>query len=112
MDHNKLENSLRDGNARPPYSRNRYAGMLLRHLFSGQEITVRTGHGTMDWFQIGKGVHQCCILSLCLFNLYVKYIGPNAGLVEAPAGIKIPGEISITSDRQMTLPLWQKARRN
>ena len=74
VDHNKLENSLRDGNARPPYSRNRYAGMLLRHLFSGQEITVRTGHGTMDWFQIGKGVHQCYIFSLCLFNLYAEYI--------------------------------------
>ena len=112
MDHNKLENSSRDGNARPPYWRNRYAGMLLRHLFSGQEITVRIGHGRMGWFQIGKGVHQGCILSPCLFNSYVKYIVPNAGLVEAQPGIKIAVEISITSDMQMTSPLWQKAKRN
>ena len=62
---------------------------LLRNLYAGQEATVRTGHGTMDWFQIGKGVHQGCILSLCLFNLYAKYIMRNAGLEEAQAGIKI-----------------------
>ena len=62
---------------------------LLRNLYSGQEATVRTGHGTMDWFQIGKGVHQVCILSPCLFNLYAEYIMRNSGLEEAQAGIKI-----------------------
>ena len=62
---------------------------LLRNLFVGQEATVRTGHGTMDWFQIGKGVHQSCILSPCLFNFYAEYIMRNAGLDEAQAGIKI-----------------------
>ena len=73
---------------------------------------VRTGHGTSDWFQIGKGVHQDCILLLCLFNLYAEYIMRNAGLEEAQAGITLPGEISITSDMQMTPPLWQKAKKN
>ena len=62
---------------------------LLRNLYAGQEATVRTGHGTTDWFQIRKGVHQGCILSPCLFNLYVEYIMRNAGLEEAQAGIKI-----------------------
>ena len=61
---------------------------LLRNLYSGQEATVRTGHGTTDWFQIGKGVHQGCILSPCLFNLYAEYTMQNAGLDEAQAGIK------------------------
>src|SRR5574341_751027 len=74
---------------------------LLRNLYAGQEATARTGHGTTDWFQIGKGVRQGCILSLCLFNLYAEYIMRNAGLEEAQAGIKIVGEISITSDMQM-----------
>ena len=64
---------------------------LLRNLYAGQEATVRTGHGTMDWFQIGKGIHQGCILSPCLVNLYAEYITRNAGLEEAQAGIKIPG---------------------
>ena len=64
---------------------------LLRNLYAGQEATVRTGHGTTDWFQIGKGVHQGCILSSCLFNLYAEYIMRNAGLCEAQAGIKIAG---------------------
>ena len=62
---------------------------LLRNLYAGQEGTVRTGHGTTDWFQIGKGVHQGCILSPCLFNLYAEYIMKNAGLEETQAGIKI-----------------------
>ena len=62
---------------------------LLRNLYAGQEATVRTGHGTTDWFQIGKGVHQGCIQSPCLFNLYAEYIMRNAGLDEAQAGIKI-----------------------
>ena len=64
---------------------------LLRHLYAGQEETVRTGHGTTDWFQIGKGVCQGCILSPCLFNLYAEYTMRNAGLDEAQAGIKIAG---------------------
>ena len=80
VDHNKLENSERDGNTRPPD---------LRNLYAGQEATVRTGHETTDWFQIGKGVRQGCILSPCLFNLYAEYIMRNAGLDEAKAGIKI-----------------------
>ena len=64
---------------------------LLRNLHAGQEATVRTGHGTTDWFQVGKGVHQGCILSPCLFNLYAEYIIRNVGLDEAQAGIKISG---------------------
>ena len=63
---------------------------LLRNLYAGQEATVRIGHGTTDWFQIKKGIHQGCILSPCLFNLYAEYIMQNAGLDEAQAGIKIP----------------------
>ena len=81
---------------------------LLRNQYVGQEATVRTGHGTTDWFQIGKGVRQGSILSPCLFNLYAEYVMRNAGLEEA----RLPGEISITSDMQMTPPLWQKVKRN
>ena len=85
----------------------------MRNLYAGQEATVRTGHGTTDWFQIGEGVCQGCILSPYLFNLYEEYIMRDAGLEEAQAGIKIAGgEISITSDMQMTPPLWQKVKRN
>ena len=64
---------------------------LLRNLYAGQKATVRTGHGTTDWFQIGKGIHQACILSPCLFNFYAEYIMRNAGLDEAQARIKISG---------------------
>ena len=64
---------------------------LLRNQYTGQEAAVRTGHATMDWFKIGEGVHQGCILSSCLFNLYAEYIMKNSGLDEAQAGIKIPG---------------------
>ena len=84
VDHNKLENSERDGNIR-------HLTCLLRNLYAGQEATVRSGHGTTDWFQIGKGVPQGCILSPCLFNFYAEYIMRNAGLDEAQAGIKIGG---------------------
>ena len=66
-----------------------YLTCLLRNLYAGQEATVRTGHGTTDWFQIGKGVYQGCILSPCLFNLYVEYFMQNVGLDEAQTGIKI-----------------------
>ena len=89
-----------------------YITCLLRNLYTGQEATIGTGHGTTDWFQIGKGVHQAYILSPCLFNLYAEYIMWNARLDEAQAGIKIAGEISITSDTQVTPPLWQKVKRN
>ena len=85
---------------------------LLRNLYAGQEATVRTRHGKTDWFQIGKGVHQGCILSPCLFNLYAKYIMRNTGLNEAQSGIKIAGKISVTSDTQMTPPPWQTVKRN
>ena len=77
-------------------------------MFAGQEATVRTGHGTTDWLQIGKGVRQGCILSPCLFNFYAEYIMRNTGLEEAQAGIKIAGEISITSDMQMKPPYGRK----
>ena len=85
---------------------------LLRSLYADQEATVRTGHGRTDCFQIGKGVHQACILSLCLFNLHTEYNMRNAGLEEAQAGIKVAGEISITSDMQITPPSWQKVKKN
>ena len=79
-----MENSERDGNIR-------HLTCLLRNLYAGQEAAVRTGHGTTDWFQIGKGVHQGCILSPCLFNLYAEYIMQDAGLNEAESAIKISG---------------------
>ena len=89
---------------------------FLRNLYAGQEATVRTGHGTADWFQIGKGVHQGCILSPSLFNLDAEHIMRNAGLDEAQAGIKLEsrfsGKIPITSDMQVTPPLWQKVKKN
>ena len=83
---------------------------LLRNRYAGQEATARTGHGTIDWFQIGKGVHQGCILSPCLFNLDAEYLMRNAGLDEAQAESRLLGEISITSDMQVTPTLWQKEK--
>ena len=106
VDHNKLWKILQEMGISD------HLTCLLRNLYAGQGATVRTGHGTTDWFQIGKGVRQGCILSPCLFNFYAEYIMKNAGLEEAQAGIKIGGEISITSDMQMTPPLWQKVKRN
>ena len=85
MDHNKLWKILKE--TRIPD----HLMCLLRNLYAGQEATVRTEHGTTDWFQIGKGVCQGCILSTCLFNLYAEYIMRNAGLEEAQAGINIAG---------------------
>ena len=84
MDYNKLENSSRDENTRPPY-------LPPENLYASQEATFRTGHGTTDCFQIGKGVCQGCTLSPCLFNFYAEYIIWNTGLNEAQAGIKIAG---------------------
>ena len=85
---------------------------LLRNLYARQEATVRTRHGTTDCFQIGKGVWQGCILSPCFFNLYAEYIMRNTGLMKHTLKSRLPGEISITSDMQMTAPLWQKVKRN
>ena len=85
---------------------------LLRNLYAGQEATVRTRHGTMYWFQIGKGVRQGCILLPCLFNFYAEYIMWNARLDEAKLESRLLGELSITSYMQMTPPLWQKAKKN
>ena len=87
----------------------------MRNLYADQKATVRTGHGTTNWFQIGKGVHQGCILSPCLFNLYIEYIMRNAGLDEAQARIKIArrniNNLTYT-DMQITQPLWQKVKKN
>ena len=84
MDHNKVENSSRDENTKPPF-------LHPEKPDADQEATVRTGHGTTDWFQIGKGVRQGCILSPCLFSFYTEYIMRNTGLEEAQAGIKTAG---------------------
>ena len=100
VDHNKLRKILKEMGIPD------HLICLLRNLYAGQEATVRTGHGTTDWFQVGKGVRQGCLLSPCLFNLYAEYIMRNAGLEETQAGIKILGEMSITSDMQITPPLW------
>ena len=85
VDHNKLWKILQEMGIPD------HLTYLLRNLYAGQEATVRTGHGTTDWFQIGKGVRQGCILSPCLFRLYAEYIMRNSGLDEPPAGIKIAG---------------------
>ena len=101
-----VKNSSTDGNISD------HLTCLLRNLYEGQEATVRTGHGTTDWFKIEKGVCPGYILSLWLFNFCAEYIMWNARLDESQAGIKIAREISITSDMQMTPPLWQKVKRN
>ena len=85
MDHNKLWKILKDMGIPD------HLICLLRNLYAGQEATVRSGHGTTDWFQVGERVHQGCILAPCLFNLYAEYIMRNAGLEAAQAGIKIAG---------------------
>ena len=85
VDHNKMWKTLQEIGIPENLT------CLLRNLYAGQEATVRTGHGTTDWFQIGKGIHQGCISSPCLFNFYAEYIMRNAGLEEAQAGIKIAG---------------------
>ena len=97
-----VENYERDGNTRPP-------NCLLRNLYAGQEATVTAGHGTTDWFQIGKGVCQGCILSPCLFNLYAEPIMRNAGLDEAQAGIQIARR-NIKNLKYADDTLWQKVK--
>ena len=101
VDHNKLRKILQEVGILG------HLTCLLWNVYAGQEATVRTGHGTTDWFQIGKGIYQGCILSPCLFNLYAEYIMRNAGLEEAQAGIKVAGR-----NMQMTPPLWQKVKKN
>ena len=99
MDHNKLWKILKEMGIPD------HLTSLQRNLYAGQEATVRTGHGTTDCFQIGKGVRQSCILSPCLFSLYAEYIMRNAGLEETQAGIKTARRNIKTSDMQMTSPL-------
>ena len=106
VDHNKLWKILQEMGIPD------HLACLLRNLDAGQEETVRTGYGTTDWFQIGKGIHQGCILSPCLFNLYADYIMRNLGWKKHKLDSRLPGETAITSDMQMTPPLWQKVKRN
>ena len=106
VDHNKLWKILKEMGIPD------HLTCVLRNLYASQEATVRTGHGTTHWFQTGKGVRQGCILSPCLFNLDAEYIMRNAGLEKHKPESRMPGEISITSDMQMTPPLWQKVKRN
>ena len=103
VDHNKLWKILKEMGIPD------HLTCHLRNLYAGQEATVRTGHGTTDWFQIGKGVRQGCILSPCLFNVYAEYIMRNAGLDEAQAGIKRNiNNLRYADDT----PLWQKVKGN
>ena len=106
MDHNKLWKILKEMGILD------HLTYLLRNLYAGQEATIKTGHGTKNWFQIRKGVCQVCVFLPCLFNLYAKYIMRNTGLEEAQAGIRLLGEISITTDSQLIPPLSQKAKKN
>ena len=106
VDHNKLWKILKEMGILDHLTR------FLRNLHAGQQTTVRTRHGKTDWFQIGKGVCQSCILSPCLFNFYAEYIIRNAGLDEAQAGIKIAGR-NINNLRNVdNTTLWQKVKRN
>ena len=106
VDHNKLWKILKEMGISD------YLTCLLRNLYTGQEATVRILHGTTDWFQIGKRVRQGYILSPCLFNVYAEHIMRNAGWNKHKLESRLPREISITSDMQMTPPLWQKVKKN
>ena len=106
MDHNKLWKILKEMGTPD------HLTCLLRNLYAGQEAIVRTGHGTTEWFQIGKEVRQGYILSPCLFNLYAEYIMRNAGLGEAQAGIKIAGGNINNLRYADDSTLWQKVKRN
>ena len=105
VDHNKLWKILKEMGIPD------HLTYLLRNLYAGQEATVRTEHGT-DWFQIGKGVRQGCISSPCLFNFYAEYVMRTLGWMKHKLESRLQGELSITSDMQMTPPLWQKVKRN
>ena len=104
VDHNKLWKILKEMGIPD------HLTCLLRNLYAGQETTVRTGHGTADWFQIRKGVSQDCILSPCWFNFYASW--ETLGWRKHKLESRLLGEISITSDMQMTPPLWQKMKKN
>ena len=106
MDHNDLWKILKEMGIPD------HLTCLLRNLYAGQEATVRTGHGTTDWVQIGNGVGQGFILSPCLFNFYAEYIMRNAGLEEAQAGIKIAGRNINNLKYADCTTLWQKVKRN
>ena len=106
VDHNKLWKVLKETGTPD------HLTCLLRNLYAGQEAAVRTGHGTTDWFQIGKGVRQVSVLSPCLFNLYAEYIMRNAGLEEAQARIKIAGGNINNLRYADDTTLWQKVKRN
>ena len=106
VDHNKLWKILQEMGIPD------HLTCLLRNLYAGQEATVRTEHATTDWFQIGKGVHQGCILSPCLLNFNAEYIMRKLGWRKHKLESRLPGEISITLDVQMTPPLWQKVKKN
>ena len=106
VDHNKLWKILQEMGTPAHFI------CLLRNLYAGQELTVRIRHGTMNWFQIGKGVRQGCILSPCLFNFLQNMSYEMPGWMKHKLVSRLPGEISITSDMQMTPPLRQKVKRN
>ena len=106
VDHNKMWKILKERGIPD------HLTCLLRKLYAGQEATVRTGHGTTDWFQIGERVHQGCILSPCLFNLYASTSREMPGRMKHKLESRLLGEISITSDMQITSPLWQKVKKN
>ena len=106
MDHNKLWKILKEMGIPD------HLTCLLRNLYAGQEATVRTGHGTTDWFQVGKRVHQGCILSLCLFNLYAECIMETLGWRKHKLGSRLSGEISLSSNMHMTPSLWQKVKKS
>ena len=104
VDHNKLWKILKEMGIPD------HLTCLLRNPYAGQEATVRTGHGTTDWFQIGKGGRQGCVLSPCLFNLCAEYISEVSGWMKYKLESRLPGEISITSDMQMTPAIWQEMK--
>ena len=106
VDHNKLWKILKEMGMPD------HLTCLLRNLCAGQEATLRTGHGTTDWFQIGKGVRQGCVLTPCLFNLHAEYVMRNAGLEEAQAGIKIARRNINNLRYADDTTLWQKVKRN
>ena len=106
VDHKKLWNILKEMGISDQMT------CLLSNLYAGQEGTVSIGHGMTDWFEIGKGVHQGCTLSPCLFNLYAEYIMQIPGWMKHKLESRLPGEIPFTSDMQMIPPLWLKAKKN